>query len=623
MYTVSFSPGTASVEVDGGTSLLDAARLAGVELNTDCGGEGICGRCKMIVKSGELRERVAWPFSREQIQQGYVLACLTAVHGDLAVEVPGCKRAKAESVPVPERITESDRTLAKSLDYTTLPVVTKIFIEFDPPTIFSGVADHQLVCNGVRSRLNTPMLQMGLRMIRTLPSILRKHDYKITLTVGLRREIAEIMDIEGGNTESANYMVIVDMGTTTVVAHLVNAHPRTTIDSAACYNRQSIHGSEVTARMIYAERKGIETMQEMIVGDINKLIRILCDRNEVNIDDINAVVCAGNTAMSHFLLGLPTRNIRRKPFIPVTTEPPPLRAIEVGLEINRRGLLYSLPGISGWVGSDLTAGILATRMNRKSQLSLLIDIGTNGEVILGNEEWLVAASASAGPALEGASVECGMRAEPGAVDKVYVEEGRIRYTTIADHDPAGICGSGILDLVRVLLEEKIINRSGVFIDMERTRESSTTGGRRYVVVEESTDGRESVYITEKDIENIITAKAAIFAAFNILMNRMSLKYGDLETVYIAGAFGSYLNIESAISIGLLPNLPLGMFRFVGNTSLRGAKLAAFYQEAYYELTEIRGDTTYYDLLGADDYVEEFQKAMFLPHTDIDYWSSIS
>ncbi|MBU8913770.1 MAG: DUF4445 domain-containing protein [Spirochaetales bacterium] len=623
MHRVSFRPAGKSVEVPSGTSLLDAARMADIELNTLCGGEGICGKCKMIIVEGNVPNRVEWPFDKAEIDEGYVLACLSSVHGDLTVEMPGARPAEDEHGPVPERFAGTDTSLLKELLYKTLPVVTKIHVEIDPPTIFSGLADHQLVCDAVRTRLNIPTMQMGLRIIRTLPAVLRNNDHKITVTVGLRKDIAEIMDVEGGNTEKSNYMVIVDMGTTTVVAHLVNAYPRTTIDSAACYNRQSIHGSEVTGRMIYAERKGIETMQELIVGDINRLIRILCERNSVSMDNINAVVCAGNTAMAHFLLGLSTSNIRRRPFIPVTVEPPPLRAVEVGLEVNRRGLLYSLPGISGWVGSDITAGILAIQMNKKEELSLLIDIGTNGEVVLGNREWLVATSASAGPALEGASVECGMRAEPGAVDKVYVEAGEIKYTTIRDQPPAGICGSGIIDLVSVLLDEKIINRSGLFIDDARTVEPGDAQGKRFVLVEELNQERDSVFLTEKDIENIITAKAAIFAAFNILMHRLSLKFSDLDTIYIAGAFGSHLNIESTINIGLLPRLPADKIKFVGNTSIKGAKLAAFYQEAYYELTEIRTGTTYYDLLGADDYVEEFKKAMFLPHTDIDYWGAIS
>jgi uncharacterized 2Fe-2S/4Fe-4S cluster protein (DUF4445 family) len=576
----------------------------------------------MRIVEGDVPGKASWPFNSSQIQKGWVLACLSHVYGDLTVEIP--KRSRGDgSSPVTEDLGEENTSLENELRYKTLPVITKMYIELEPPTIFSGQADHQLVSDCVKSRLNIPTMQMGLKIIKKLPEVLRSNDYKVTVTVGLRRDIAELMNIEGGNTESSNYMIIADMGTTTIVAHLVNAHSRTTIDSAACYNSQSIHGSEVTGRMIHAERKSVKVLQKLLVDDINRLIAMLCRKNKVAIKNIYAVVCSGNTAMEHFLLDLTTRNIRRKPFIPVTVEPPPLRASEVGLKISKRGLLYSLPGISGWVGSDLTAGILAVQMYKKRELGLLIDIGTNGEVILGNKDWLIATSASAGPALEGASVECGMRAEPGAVDKVYVDSDVIKYTTISGEPPIGICGSGIIDLLSVLLNQKIINRAGLFIDENRISKTEAPAIKRFVLVDETNNEENSIYLSEKDIENIITAKAAIFAAITIMMQRLSLKYSDLDTVYIAGAFGYYLNIDSAVNIGLLPPLPEDKFKFVGNTSIKGAKLAAFYQEAFNELTKIRIATTYYDLLGADDYVEEFRKAMFLPHTDIDYWRTIS
>jgi uncharacterized 2Fe-2S/4Fe-4S cluster protein (DUF4445 family) len=357
------------------------------------------------------------------------------------------------------------------------------------------------------------------------------------------------------------------------------------------------------------------------VEDINGLIDQMADANNINLKDISAVVCSGNTAMGHFLLGLCTKNIRRNPYVATTVSPPPLRAAEVGLNINPRGLLYSLPAISGWVGSDITAGILSTHINEREELSLLLDIGTNGEIVIGNGEWLVSASASAGPALEGASVDCGMRAEAGAVEKIYAEDGQIRYQTIEGKRPKGICGSGIIDAVAVLLEQGYINRSGVFVEEQKPRIETEEGLKRYIIA----DGRETgtghaVYISESDIENVITAKAAIFAAMKILLDRLDLQFEDIQRFCIAGAFGSYINIEHAVSIGLIPDLDRSRFEFVGNTSIKGAKIVAFYKEALYKIEKIREDTTYYDLMGANDYVEEFQKAMFLPHTDIELFT---
>jgi uncharacterized 2Fe-2S/4Fe-4S cluster protein (DUF4445 family) len=375
--------------------------------------------------------------------------------------------------------------------------------------------------------------------------------------------------------------------------------------------------------MISAEKRGDEELQKLLIEDINRLIRSLANTNKINLKDITAVVCAGNTTMGHFLLGLPTYHIRRFPYVATAVEPPPLRAAEVGIQINPRGLLYSLPGISAWVGSDITAGILATRLFEKEETTLLLDIGTNGETVIGNKDWIVACSASAGPALEGASVECGMRAEQGAIESVSVEDGDIAFQTIGNTPPKGICGSGIIDLVSVLLQKNIIDRNGRFIEGSSDRIRVTGNTRSYILVpEEQAQGKNPIYISESDIENIITAKAAIYAALKILMKRLDLDFADIDNFYIAGAFGNHIDVAHAISIGLIPNMPKEKISFVGNTSIRGAKLVALYEEASDKIYELRQTTTYYDLMGADDYVEEFKKALFLPHTDIEQFRMI-
>jgi uncharacterized 2Fe-2S/4Fe-4S cluster protein (DUF4445 family) len=574
----------------------------------------------MIITQGKVTGRVSAKLTRDEIRRGFVLACQTPVEDNLVVEIPEETWAKEKIVAAEDatRFRDLAEGWAYGKDLAPAPLVTKVYLELEEPDLANNTADHQRVDDAIRKALKYRSMQMGLKIIKNLPQILRENDYKITATVGLRRDIAEVMDIEGGDTTQHNYMVVVDMGTTTIVAHMVNTNTMETVDARACFNSQGIYGREVTRRMISAEQKGVEELQRLLVDDINGLIDQLADANNVRSKDISALVCSGNTAMGHFLLGLCTRNIRRNPYVAATVSPPPLRAAEVGLNINPRGLLYSLPAVSGWVGSDITAGILATRMNEREELSLLLDIGTNGEVVIGNREWLVSASASAGPALEGASVACGMRAEAGAVEKMDVEKGRITYQTIDNKRPRGICGSGIIDAVAVLLEQGYINRSGVFLEEDKPRVQTVEGLKRYIIA----DGKETgtghpVYLSESDIENVVTAKAAIFAAMKILLGRLELTFDDIQRFYIAGAFGSYINIEHAIAIGLIPNIERNRFEFVGNASIKGAKIVAFYKEALYKIEKIREDTTYYDLMGANDYVEEFQKAMFLPHTDIE------
>jgi uncharacterized 2Fe-2S/4Fe-4S cluster protein (DUF4445 family) len=619
-YSVTFLPQNKTVRVQADTSLLEAALKAGITLNNLCGGDGICGRCKMIVKRGEVTGRVSAKLTREEIRAGYVLACQTPVDDNLEVEIPAETMAKERLRAAADA--ERFRDLSEGWEYqeglTPAPLVSKVYLQVGEPSLANNLADHQRVDDAIRRKLKYRSMQMGLKIIKSLPDILRQADYKITAIVGLRREIAEVMDIEAGNTADRNYIAVVDMGTTTVVAHLVDANTTKTIGARACFNSQGIYGREVTRRMITAEQKGVEQLQKLLVQDINGLITGLAEEHNIRLKDITAVVCAGNTPMGHFLLGLCTRNIRRNPYVPATVSPPPLRAAEVGLNINPRGLLYSLPAISGWVGSDITAGILSTRLQEREELCLLLDIGTNGEIVVGSREWLVTASASAGPALEGASVDCGMRAEAGAIERVFAERGQIGFRTIDDKPPKGICGSGIIDAVAVLLGQGLINRSGRFIDQEHPRVSTVEGLKRYYLVpaEDSRDGR-GVYIGEADIENVITAKAAIFAAMKILLKRLDLNFGDVRRFFIAGAFGKYISVENAIAIGLMPALPLERFEFVGNTSIKGAKIVAFYKEALGKIERIREATTYYDLMGADDYIEEFRKAMFMPHTDIE------
>ncbi len=619
-YSVTFIPQNKSVRVEADTSLLEAALRAGITINNLCGGDGICARCKMIVTRGKVTGRVSPKLTRDEIRRGFVLACQTPVDDNLVVEIPEETWAKEKLVAAEDAARFRDLTEGWEYekDLVPAPLVTKVYLEIEEPDLANNMADHQRVDDAIRKTLKYRSMQMGLKILKNLPEILRQSDYKITATVGLRRDIAEVMNIEGGNTADRNFMAVVDMGTTTIVAHLVNTNTMETLDARACFNSQGIYGREVTRRMMTAEQKGVEELQRLLVEDINGLIEQLADANKVKLKDISAVVCSGNTAMGHFLLGLCTRNIRRNPYVATTVSPPPLRAVEVGLNINPRGLLYSLPAISGWVGSDITAGILSTRMNESEELSLLLDIGTNGEIVIGNREWLVSASASAGPALEGASVDCGMRAEAGAVEKIYVEDASVRYQTIDGKRPKGICGSGIIDAVAVLLDQGYINRSGVFVEEDKPRVETVDGLKRYIIA----DGKETgsghpVYISESDIENVITAKAAIFAAMKILLHRLDLTFEDVERFCIAGAFGSYINIEHAVAIGLIPDIERSRFEFVGNTSIKGAKIVAFYKEALYKIEKIREDTTYYDLMGANDYVEEFQKAMFLPHTDIE------
>ena len=623
-YKVTFDPFDKVVTVDAGTTLLEAAGKAHISIDSVCGGDGICGRCKMIVKEGKVGGDVSALLTRDEIRQGVVLGCQTTVESDLLVEIPEKTRAKEKiTVDKDAQRFRAVHPAIKKREFAQSPVVSKVLVKLDPPTLENNVGDCQRIHRAVEKLTGISSLQTGLKIIRRMPGILRGNDFTITATIGRRKGVGEIMDLEGGDTSAGNYMAIVDAGTSTIVVHLVDVVALTTVDAQACFNSQATYGREVTARMMSAEKHGPESLQRLLVEDINRLIAALAAKNNVSLKDITAVVCAGNTAMMHFLLGLPTRNIRRKPYIAVTVEPPPFRAAEVGIKINPRGLLFAVPGIGGWVGGDLTAGILATGLYEMDEIGMLMDVGTNGEIIIGNKEWLIACSASAGPALEGAGVECGMMALQGAVEKVYIEDGRIRYDVIGGALPEGICGSGIIDLIAVLLDKRIIDRSGKLIEGSDPAVRFENGQGKFVLAEkgETLKGRE-VSILQEDIDNVITAKAAIFAATRILLERLDLKFSQISKLFIAGGFGSYIDVNNAIAIGLLPDIPISDILYVGNTSIWGAKLGAFSSDAREILREITRRTTYYDLMGTDDYVEQFRQAMFLPHTNIEMFPSV-
>lgn len=619
-FTVTFQPLNKTVEIAPDVSLLEAAGKAGIVINSVCGGDGICGRCKMIVREGEVGGEATLLLSREEIQRGVVLSCQSYAKSNLLIEIPEETRAgeKIELDGEAQRF-RAIRPGITTRQFKKAPMVFKTFLRLEEPTLDDNLADCQRMERMVEKATGISSMQTGLKTLRSLPRVLRGNGFAVTATIGRRRDIAEVMDIEDGDTSGRNYGAVIDIGTSTIVVHLVDLVGMSTLDALACFNSQSVFGREITARIMAAEKRGCESLQGPLVEDINRLISNLATKNKVSLKDITAVVCAGNTAMTHFLLGLPAGNIRRWPYIGVSVEPPPLRAAEVGIKINPRGLLFSIPGISSWVGGDITAGILATGLHERKEIAMLIDVGTNGEIVVGNRDWLMACSSSTGPALEGASVDCGMMAEKGAIEKVYLEDEEVRYKVIGNAPPAGLCGSGIIDLLAVLLEKKAIDRAGKFLAGGDAGVQFENGRGRFVIAR----GQKDVYISQDDIDNVITAKAAVFAAIKILLDRLSLTFPQVERIFLAGGFGSYIDRRNAIRIGLLPDMPISSIQYVGNTSIWGAKLAAFSREAYDAAREIRGKTTYYDLMGSPDYVEQFKQAMFLPHTNIELFPSVN
>jgi len=627
-FRVRFEPDGKTVEVHQGATLLDAARAAGVFVASICGGDGICGRCRVQILSGTVDAAPTALLTREEIREGFVLACQTRVTDDIEVTVPPEARGDGAQILVDEAA-DRFRALTPGLDgpqqYPHAAIVSKLCVEIPPPTLHDYLGCKERLYREIRRHCDAPRMQMGLKILQSLPKQHRGGKWEITATLGHRGETIEVIQIEEGDRTNASYGIIVDIGTSTVVAHLIDLISSKTLDAEACYNSQIPYGAEVTRRIIHAERNGAGPLRDAIVGDINGLINTLVTRSSVDLHDVIACFASGNTTMLHFLLGLDASHIRKSPYVPATTTPPPVRAAEVGIRINPRGILYSMPAIGGWVGGDITAGILATGLADTPRLTMLIDVGTNGEIVLGNDDWMLACATSAGPAFEGTGVKSGMRASRGAIERVaFTDDGRIELQTIGDVAPCGICGSGLIDAIAGLFEAGVIDRSGHLLPGRSSRIREVGGQREFVLVaagEREADA--DIVITQPDIENVLRAKAAIYAGAKILLESTEHSFGDIDQLLIAGGFGNYLDGRKAVLLGMIPDIPVERIRFVGNTSVIGAKMALLSVAAFERSEQIAQSATYYDLITYPDYYEEFMSAKFLPHTDLELFPTVA
>jgi len=442
---VCFEPSGLKTNVSPGTVLLEAARKAGVYLSSICGGDGYCGKCKVIINEGQFQSRPTTLLTADEVRENVVLACQTKVLSDMIVTVP-----KFHSLETGQIIMDTDAHRFSELageptgTFKFDPLVQKLCLEMSPPTVQDHTADHERLYLAIRKHIDASIMQTGFRIMQKLSKVLIQANYKVAVTVGRRGGTTELIEVEPGNRCETNFAVAVDLGTTTIVAHLIDLTTGRTVDTEATYNSQINFGEDYIRRIIYAEENdALDEMQNRIVHDVNNLVVTLAARQKIDLQDITAVICAGNTAMVHFLLNLDPRRIRREPYVASAGFVPPIRAAEAGIQINKRGLLYCLPSVAAYVGSDIVAGVLTTRIYSKKGISLFVDIGTNGEVVLGNRDWLVCASSSAGPAFEGSGVKHGMRAGAGAIEKLSIRgDGSIEFKTIGNRTPAGICGSG-------------------------------------------------------------------------------------------------------------------------------------------------------------------------------------
>lgn len=638
-HTVTFDAVKKPVHVPTGTLLSEAAHLAGVDIGQPCGGQGRCGRCVVQITQGSVRRRSSLRLSAEDVAQGFALACQSVVEGDILVTVPPQEKI--------ERHLTTDRTaieVSVPTDYDPYycQSIQRISLQLTPPRMDDQTDDWSRLRTALRQKTGIEDIQISLDLLQKLGAILRENNWQVTIVMNSQMELngsrtnERLIDIipDLVPEDDPIYGLAIDIGTTTVTVWLVDLMTGKVVSQVSEYNSQISRGEDVISRIIFSSKNGgQEEMQNRVLDTINQLIDLLCKRAKAKPGDIVKATVAGNSTMMHLFLGIPASSIRLSPFITAVNQPPAITAGIIGLNINSEATVDCLPGVASYVGADISAGVLACRMDETEKLSLFLDVGTNGETVLGSREWLVTCACSAGPAFEGAGVLYGMRATKGAIEECWIAGGSSAtpyeptYRVIGKTKPRGICGSGLISLLAEMFLTGVVDKGGMInlaLAESTPRIRDGEHGPEYVIAwgNETASGKD-ISINNVDIDNLKRAKAAIYAGFTVLAQSVGVPLEMVEQILIGGSFGKYINVEKAIQIGLLPDMPWDRFKFLGNTSVQGAYLALLDWRYRDRIRDIASQMTYIELSADNTFFDAFTSAMFLPHTDISSFPNVA
>jgi uncharacterized 2Fe-2S/4Fe-4S cluster protein (DUF4445 family) len=632
---VTFKPYDITIEVDDGENLLRAALEAGVHINASCGGEGVCGKCKILVESGDLDSLRGGLLSDMEWTLGYRQACQSRVSTDVAVRIP------------PESLLDRHTLVRRRagiglrpspLDLAALraqglynPAFQKKFVKLPPANLADNICDLTRLENGLGRQYGLDNLATDFFMLRKLAQVLRQENFEVTATLDFAQRLSRkprVVNLEPGDATRQHFALAVDIGTTTVWVQLLDLAQGEIIGNAADYNAQLSYGDDVITRILYSQKdQGLQKLQKSAAATINQVMHRLLKRHKLPVDEISHITVAGNTTMTHLFYGIDPKYIRLAPYTPAVCHLPPVRARDLGLEVPEHVFIYSVSSVSSYVGGDIVAGVLGSGIYKEPKLTLYIDIGTNGEIVIGNQQWLACAACSAGPAFEGGGIRHGMRATSGAIEDASINPDTYEpmIITIDMVKPKGICGSGLINILAALMEADLISPNGKFRDdLSTPRIRMGDSGREYVLVmAPDTQTGQDIAVSEADIDNLMRAKGAMFAGYLTLLENVGLRLQDIEQVILAGAFGNFINIDNAILIGLLPDLPREQFQFVGNGSLMGATLLAFSRELLEEERRVADMMTNFELSETPGYMNQYIAALFLPHTQEEYFPTVN
>ncbi len=627
---VHFEPDNSDIIVEPGANLRETALAAGVHINASCGGDGTCGTCKVMIKEGEVESIRTARISNEEYAGGIRQACQSRVITDLIVQIPVASRLeKAVFAREKEAMAAGIQPLAAlAKGWGFNPPVSKLLLELPPPTLTDNTSDLSRLLRGLKQQNGMASVSVDFTVIKKLSRVLRDGDWKVTVTTLWDTEPRlSVTNVEPGDTRARHYSLAFDIGTTAVRGQLLDLNRGKVLAQSIDYNGQISYGEDVISRIAYSQKPGgLEKLGRAVIATINGLLLELTKQAGTEIKDISHMVIAGNTVMVQLLLGLDPKYIRLSPYVPTVNMAPPVRASSLGIGVEEHVHLYTLPSVASYVGGDIVAGILGTGIYQRKTVTLYIDIGTNGEIVIGNSDFMVTASCSAGPAFEGGGIKQGMLATSGAIEGFSISPSNFEptVTTIGGTKPKGICGSGLINIVAGLLRAGAISQNGKFnTELATSRIRQGEDGYEYVLswAPETQIGRDIVF-TEIDIDNLIRAKAAMYAGCQTLIKNLGAKCSNLEQVIIAGTFGSNIDIENAITIGLLPDLPRDKFIFIGNGSLLGARLTSFSTDLAGDGQRIARMMTNFELSENTDFMNNYVAALFLPHTNTDEFSSV-
>ena len=601
--TINFTPSNQEFRVPPGVTVFDAASWNGLAIDSTCGGHGTCKKCKIQVLEGEVpvSRLDIRAFTPEQLKDGWRLACVSRANSNLKIDVPPlATRPKAATVGVGRQV-------------ILRPGVQKRFVQLTEPSLH----DQRTDLDRLRDGASDLEFDADLTVLRTLPTILRSSNFQVTAVVVGNKLIA----VEAGDTSEQNYAIGIDLGTTTVVATLLDLVTGTPMAVKSMLNKQQPFGADVISRisatMMDPQAAGL--MQKAALDTFNELISEVCSDAGISSNQVYATSIAGNATMVQLLLGVDPEPVGVAPFITASQTWPIMTAGEIGIDILPTARCYIFPSFGAYVGGDIVAGVLATGMDRDKRTRLLIDVGTNCEIVLSNGETILSTAAPAGPAFEAASIACGMRAADGAIEVVQITDGDLVLGVIGDATPIGICGSGLVDSVYALHKAGLIDDSGRFVADEVALEIAPKLASRLVTRDEGdrvfnlyTEGETPVFLSQRDVRELQFAKASIATGWRLLLEELNLKDEDIQQVLLAGSFGSYLSPTSAVGIGLVPKLPVLRIVSAGNVAGEGAKMVLLSDTERHGADALLEEVTYVELSDRADFQEKFFVELGLP-----------